>query len=55
MTSGRVIRIVTIAVWALVAVIVLALATVKGNVPSVASVMVAGGARPTMDYFATDT
>jgi hypothetical protein len=55
MPDSRVIRTVTIVVWALVAVIVLALAFVRGNTPTVASVMAAGGAKPTMEYFATDT
>jgi hypothetical protein len=55
MTDGRAIRIATIAVWTLAIGVVIALAFMRSTVPTVSSVAAAGGARPVMYEFSTDT
>jgi uncharacterized membrane protein len=55
MARDRTIRIVTIAVWVVAAVVVVGLAFVKSNTPTVGNLRVAGGALPVVYEFSTDS
>lgn len=55
MAEGRTLRVITIAVWVLAALVLVGLAFVRGTLPTLSPVSSASGAHPVVYEFSTDT